>query len=172
MKFLYYTLIIAGITFFCFDLNAENAVVNPSYTQNGLIHEGMTFSQITRLLGSPVEKIEKEAKREDIWTFRESKLIFKEGRLRALMYNDIEMALSDEKLAETSSEDNLESEVTAVNGQADRRELVGVEEILEDIMKGNDKSPDSKDSQNLPLNAEIKTLIPGGPPPLIPSPIN
>jgi hypothetical protein len=96
-----------------------------AWSQKPMLNKQMGYSDVLQLWGAPIEKIEKETKRQDVWRYADAKVIFNKGRVVAWSYNDDNSATSPLNTPEIES-----AEPSLVDDSQ-------VEDILKDIMAGD-----------------------------------
>lgn len=97
-----------------------------AWSQKAMLNRQMGYSEVLQLWGAPIEKIEKETKRQDVWRYPDAKVIFNKGRVVAWSYIDDNSATSPV----ISSQEAESSEPSLVDDSQ-------VEDILKDIMAGD-----------------------------------
>jgi hypothetical protein len=105
---------------------------------------GMSYRDVLRLWGGPVEKQEFEAKREDLWLYSSKKVRFKEGKVISIM-DLTEAAVPAPTPVETAAKAKS-AEARAANGPKDPNAAV-IQDILSEIMKGSAASGEEPNRQ-------------------------
>ena len=101
--------------------------------------EGMTYQQVLKSWGAPLEKRELETKREDVWLYSSKSVTFKEGRVI-----EISDTWSGDQSAALSKTAGQEPSPPPVMKPSREPEGKVVEEILTEIMKGASESSEKK----------------------------
>ncbi len=99
------------------------------------IWEGMTYADVLEAWGAPTEKIVKEAKREDLWIYKESEVRFVEGKLVSTNKRKF-LAMKEKSIQDSEMEYAEENENEVESAQ--------VEDILTEIMTGSTSKVDDK----------------------------
>jgi hypothetical protein len=139
MKYLHIICCLLSFLLFQRDLFSEQKLPD--------LKKGMTFLEVVKLWGSPEDKVEKEAKRKDIWTYKNNTRVFFDNGHVATVLNQkgVDMLSPEMALATEKSEMKLKNNKPSVTPVADQDV---VDDILSEIMKD-------------PSNAEPSS---GGPP--------
>lgn len=64
------------------DLDSEICKPSIGFSESILLHEGMDMEEVTRVLGTPIQKIQLSEK--EIWEFSSFSLLFEFGRLKEI----------------------------------------------------------------------------------------
>lgn len=106
------------------------------------LSEGMTRNEVLKLWGPPVEKLEYEAKREDLWVYKETEVRFREGKVKWAKYRE------GSPFAKQQEEDQMvaDREWDRLPGDSN---TIAVEDILSEIMDGvpDEKEKEEKDGK-------------------------
>lgn len=97
---------------------------------------GMKYYEVLQLWGAPVEKIEQEALRKDIWLYDNAKVIFDQGKVVLWQSG----SLNSQQLQKDEDEATQTVQIDQANVEpAEEQHDEAVEAILKDIMdEGND----------------------------------
>ena len=124
------------------------------------LHTKMSYSDVVKEWGSPTEKQEREAKREDVWIYNGAKVYFKEGKVSAWI-NEISSRGSEMELAKKSTDETVGGR--KVNGKAsDSEHDAAVDEILNEIV--NDHSTGSFSGDSVTVDNSLPAPPIGGMP--------
>lgn len=98
------------------------------------LKQDMSFYDVVRLLGAPLEKKESETKREDVWLYPEQKVFFHEGKVVAwTSLQPVKVELMDGREGELENTSN-DGTITVFPRER-KADAQGVEKILDELME-------------------------------------
>lgn len=124
---------------------------------------GMTYLEVIKLWGSPVEKIEYEIKRKDVWVYKRNKLVFVNGHLAAIQDVAGKNTLTQAALIEEKKE---VKNIPLQPAGSTKPDQDVVDDILSEIMKDPSNSDGDPKSSNAGPGA-APNMINAVPPPEI-----
>ncbi len=129
---------VCAIVIFTFSVFLLAAFAHAEQFLRPELKNSMSYYDVMKLWGPPKEKVEKESKREDVWVYSDSKVIFSQGKVVAWMRLDgsslsdgiTQAKADDQALTIEGFGDTIDSgDVNSVTGNDEQ-----VEQILKDIM--------------------------------------